>query len=451
MGTTGVTFNGSSSYAGDLQQAITRAVNIASLPLQQLNSSVTTLKGQATELSYLQSGFVYIQNALKSLTTAATGGNLSASIADKSIATVTLNASAAVAAGAYTLNVISTGSPTTSASNAGLPTVSDPTSTSISTSSSFTLTLNGSSVTINPTTNSLNSLAQAVNSSGAGVSATVINLGSPSAPEYHLSLQSTALGNVPIQLNDGAQDLLTTLSTGSLAQYQVNGQPATPISSASNTVTLAPGVTVNLLGTGQTTITVAPDSAASASAISTFVAGYNATVDELARNHGTAGGELTGQSIVFSLSQTLRDLVNFTGGSGSVTSLTDLGIIFDGTGHLSLDQSQFSAAIAAHPNDVSAFFGSGTVSGFLATANSVFDGLNNSTTGLFQAQQATLQNRISATNQQILDAQERVTTMQNQLLAQMTAADALLSKLQSQVTFMTQLFQAQNALKNSGG
>ncbi len=61
-----------------------------------------------------------------------------------------------------------------------------------------------------PPTNSLNALAQAINTSGAGVSATVINLGSPSAPSYTLSLQSTALGNIPIQLNDGTQDLLTT-------------------------------------------------------------------------------------------------------------------------------------------------------------------------------------------------------------------------------------------------
>ena len=96
----------------------------------------------------------------------------------------------------------------------------------------------------------MNALAQAINSSGAGVSATVLNLGSPSAPDYHLSLQSTALGNIAIQLNDGTQDLLTTLSTGTPAQYQVNGQPSTPISSDSSTVTLAPGSAVNLAGDG---------------------------------------------------------------------------------------------------------------------------------------------------------------------------------------------------------
>ncbi len=450
MGTTPATFNGSSSYASDLQQTITHAVAVASIPLNQLNSNVTALQSQSTELGYLQNGFNLIQTALQGLTTASAGGSLSATVGDNTIATANLNTSAAVTAGTYTLNVISIGSPTTSVSNASLPAVSDPSASSISTSGSYTLSVNGSNFTITPTTNSLNALAQAINSSGAGVSATVLNLGSPSAPDYHLSLQSTALGNVPIQLNDGSQDLLSTLSTGTPAQYQVNGQPATPISSDSSTVTLAPGLTVNLLGTGQTTVTVADDPTTTASSISSFVSAYNQTVDELATNRGQANGPLTGQSIVFSLQQALRDLTNYSGGSGSVTSFADLGLTFDGTGHLAFNQSQFASVAAADPGDLAAFLGPGTGSGFLASAANTISGLNDSTNGLFKLQQATIQNRILADNQKISDTQARITTMQNQLTAQMSAADALLSTLQSQNTFMLQLFQAQNAIAIQG-
>lgn len=397
MGTTAATFNGSSTYAADLQQVITQAVTVASIPLNQLNSNVTTLQGQSTELGYLQNGFNLIQTAIQGLTTASTGGSLSASVGDNTIATANLNTSAAVAAGTYTLNVISTGSPTTSVSNASLPAVSDPSASSISTSGSYTLSVNGSNFTVTPTTNSLNALAQAINSSGAGVSATVLNLGSPSAPDYHLSLQSTALGNIPIQLNDGSQNLLSTLSTGAPAQYQINGQPSTPISSDSSSVTLAPGLTVNLLGTGQTTVTVADDPTASASSISSFVSAYNQTVDELATNHGSAGGTLTGQSVVFSLQQALRDMTNFTGGSGSVASIADLGLTFDGTGHLVFNQSQFDSVAAADPGDLAAFMGTGTGSGFLASAANTLSGLNDPTSGLFVGQQATIENRIERT------------------------------------------------------
>jgi len=448
MGTTPVTFNGSSSYAADLQQTITHAVDIASIPLNQLNRNVTALQAQATEIGYLQNGFNLLQNAIKSLTAGVNGGGLSASVADDTIASANLVSSSTINAGTYSLNVINAGSPSVSVSNTGLPTVTDPTSTSISTASSYTLTVNGSTLTITPVANSLNALAQAINTSGAGVSATVINLGSPSAPSYTLSLQSTALGNIPIQLNDGTQDLLNTLSTGTQAQYQVNGQPATAISSSSSTVTLAPGLTVNLLHTGQTSITVANDPSAASTAISSFITAYNATVDELATNRGTAAGPLSGQGIVFSLGQTLRGLVGFTGGAGSVTTLADLGVTFDGKGHLAFDQEQFASVAAANPGDLASFLGNGKGSGFLAAASSIIDGVTNPSNGIFQAQQATIQHRIDADNLEISDTQDRINTMQTQLTAQMSAADALLSKLQSQVSFMTQLFQAQNAIAN---
>jgi len=450
LGSGTATFNGSSTYAAQLQQTITQAVTVASIPLNQLNANVTTLEGQSTELTTLQNDFSSIQTALQSLTTASNGGNLSASVADSTVATATLNSGASVTAGTYALNVINAGSPTTSLSNSTLPTVADPSATSISTSSSYTLSVNGSNFTITPSTNTLNALAQAINSSGAGVNATVINLGSPSAPSYSLSVQSAALGNIPIQLNDGTQNLLTTLSTGTPAQYQINGQPSTPISSDSSAITLAPGLTVNLVGTGQTTISVTPDSTAAANAISSFVTAYNASVTELANNRGTAGGTLSGQSIVFTLQQTLQDVANFSGGSGSVTSLTDLGLTFDSFGNLQFNQSQFTSVAASDPSDLAAFLGTGTGSGFLASATTALTGLTDPTDGIFQGQQATIQTQVNSDNQEISDTQARITTMQNQLTAQMSAADALLSTLESQNSFMTELLQTQNANANAG-
>ena len=126
MGTTPISFNGSSTYAADLQQNITHAVAIASIPLNQLNANVTALQGQSTEVGYLQNGFVMLQNAIKSLAAGANGGGLSATVSDDTVATENLNSGSAVTPGTYALNVINAGSPTTSVSNTGLPTVADP-------------------------------------------------------------------------------------------------------------------------------------------------------------------------------------------------------------------------------------------------------------------------------------------------------------------------------------
>ncbi|MGD1090849.1 MAG: flagellar filament capping protein FliD [Bryobacteraceae bacterium] len=452
MGTTpAATFNGNSQYAGDLQQAITNAVTVASIPMDNLQTNVTTLQSQSSELSALQSSFSSLQSAIQSISSATTGaGGLTASASNTAVASVSIDSTSDATAGTYTLNVKGLGAPTTTLSEVG-STVSDPSSTSISSASSFTLTVGSSTFTIAPTANTLDALAQAINSANAGVNATIVNLGSSSAPDYRLSLQSTTLGDETIQLNDGSQNLLTTLTPGSDAQYQVDGQPSTPISSNSDTVTIAPGVSVSLLGTGQTTVTVASDPSAAANALSSFVAAYNAASQTLGQNHGTSGGPLTGQSIIFELEQALRNISGYAGGSGVATSMADLGLTFnDSSGALSFDASQFESVAASNPNDVANFLGSiSGDTGFLGSTNDLLTGLDDTTNGTIQASINTLNTQITSDQTQITTDQANITTMQNSLTAQMVQADTLISSLESQVTYFTDLFTAtQDAIAN---
>ena len=109
--TTPATFNGTSTYAGDLQNAITQAVNIASAPLNQLNANVSTLQGQNSELSTLQTDFSAIQAAIQNLDQATNGGNLTATNSTNTVASVAFDSSSAVAGGTYTLNVTNPGAP----------------------------------------------------------------------------------------------------------------------------------------------------------------------------------------------------------------------------------------------------------------------------------------------------------------------------------------------------
>ena len=70
--------------------------------------------------------------------------------------------------------------------------------------------------------------------------ATIVNVGGSTSPDYRLSLQGTKYAPTSIQLNDGTQDLLTTLSTGSYVSYQVNGADTTATSD-SRTFSILPG------------------------------------------------------------------------------------------------------------------------------------------------------------------------------------------------------------------
>src|SRR5581483_6560272 len=113
----------------------------------------------------------------------------------------------------------------------GLTTVSDPSVSNIDSATSYTLTVNGQNYSISNPSGTLNGLAQAINSSSANLQASIINIGSSSSPDYRLSVQSLNYAPDSIQLNDGTNNLLNTLSTGTNVTYQVNGQPNTPISS----------------------------------------------------------------------------------------------------------------------------------------------------------------------------------------------------------------------------
>jgi flagellar hook-associated protein 2 len=430
------TFNGTSKYASDLQQSLTRAVAIASLPLTAMQNQLKTLQDRSTAMGTVDTDFAAVQTAIQNLDSA-TASN-SADVSDPKV--LQANADSTALAGTYTVKILDPGAQTTTVSGSGLPTVQDPSSTSITSSSTLTLTVNGSSFSIAPASNNLEALAEAINSAGANVSATILNEGSPSAPDYRLSVQSTALGNVTIQLNDGSQDLLNTLSTGTLAQYQVNGQPTTPISSDSHTVTISPGVTVNLLQAGSSTVTVARSDAGLASALTSLVSAYNAAVDDLAQNRGQAGGALTGDSLVSSLSQQLRNLAGYTGGSGSVQNIADLGLTFNATGHLSFDQNKFNSVASADPADLAIFLGSASSGGFIKSASDILTGLEAPVDGTIVAALNSANDQITAQNQKITDEQGRINQLQTNLTAQISAADAAIATLQSQLSYFTSLF-----------
>ena len=435
-------FSGMSNYSQDLNNAISREVQIASLPIELLQNDVNDLTNQSNELQTLSGDFSSVQSAVSSLASAA-GNMLSASVSNGSVATATLGSGAI--AGSYTLQVTNLGSYSDALSVDGLATVTEPASQNISSSGSYTLTVGTTTTPISYSGGNLNGLAQAINNADAGVQATVVDVGSNSAPDYRLSLQSDQLGTVSMQLNDGAQNLLpaTDNTPGALAEYSVNGQS---IQSDSDTVTLAPGLTVQLTGTGSgasTTVTVAQNPSGVGNALQSFVSAYNSAVAELGRNRGQSGGALAGESLVYDLTDDLQGLANYANGNGAINSLATLGVTFnDTTGQLSFDQSAFDSATSGKTAALAQFMGSATGGGFLETATNAMAGLLDPTSGVLTEEIASNQANIAGTNTQITNEQNQVTQLQTNLTQQMAAADAMIYELQQQATEIQDMFTA---------
>jgi flagellar hook-associated protein 2 len=439
MSTTSSIFAGTSRYSTDFQQVVDRAVSIASLGLMQMESDKTALSDDSTALSSLGTKFSALGSAVAGLETATGGGSYVLSNSDGAV--VMANLSSGALAGVYEIEVISAGSYTSAMSADGLASVADPSAENISAAASFTLTVDGEEYTIEPEANTLSALAEAINQSDAEVEATIVNIGPPEAPDYRLSLWSTKLGAVSVQLNDGSQDLLTTIAAGTLATYKVNGQPSSPISTDTRTVTVSPGLTVTLLKAGTAELTVSRSASGISSALGSFVSAYNAALDELDLHRGEEAGALAGNSLLFTLSDTMRAVAGYSGTSGGISSLADLGLSFDDQGKLSLDTAAFASA-AEDFQALLDFLGTSTTDGFLKYATDALAALNDDTDGLIQAEIDSVADQIRAQDDKIAAEQDRIDLMEENLLAQMAAADALIASLEQQVLYFTGLFES---------
>jgi len=438
-------FTGSSQFANDLQNVIARSVSLASQPLQQLQTQQATFTSQLNAAQSLENVISSLNSSVQSVGSS-TSNPISTSISNTSV--LSANATSSALPGSYIVNVSNAGSFSTAKSSDGLPSVSDPTSQNISSSSTYTLTVGTNTVNLKLSSNNLNALAAAINSSGAGVQATIINVGS-STPDYRLALQATNLGNQSIQLNDGTSNLLTSLSTGTNAVYTVNGLPSGGISTTTQNVTIAPGLTATLNATGTSTINVSNSSSSITNSLQGLVNAYNSAVAELAKSHGQNAGPLAGDSTISVVTQALQNLVTYTGGSGSIHSLADLGVQFTKQGTLTFDSTALNSFTPGQISDALSFLGTSS-SGFLQSATNTLNGLLDPSSGV-------ITNDINGYSQNITDINNRITTQQNQitllqtnLTNQMAAADAMLSTLESQNSFLTQLFQTTNANNNAG-
>jgi flagellar hook-associated protein 2 len=433
---TSAIFNGSSTYSSDFQSAITRSVQIASLPITQLQSDVTTFQTQSTELTSLDSEFTALQTSIQSIDQSLSGSSFSSTISNPAVVSTTVGDGAVE--GDYAIQVSDVGAYATSltastwASPAGA-------------ANTYQLEIGSSSYNISPADNSAASVASAINSQeGDKVQATVVNVGSNATPDYRISLQSTMLGDTPVDLQLNGTSLQTPQAVGRVAQYIVNNSGLT-VSSNTRSVAIATGLTVNLLSTSGSPvdITLTRSTAALSSALTSFVTAYNASVDGVDNDRGQAGGPLQGKPVMLSLSQALSSISTYNSPGSSISGLSGLGLTLNQNGHLTFSTTSLLSTELTNAAGVASFLGSASGGGFLLQASNILAGLEDPTTGLIKTSENDFQNQITKTNATITADQNQVSLLQTNLTNQMSAADAAIAVMQQQSSYLTEMFQAQ--------
>jgi len=409
------------------------------LPVTQLTNQESVLQSQSTELSSINSDLTALQTAIQGVD-AAMSGSYQAQVSNPDLVSASVGAGAV--SGTYSIEVDSAGAYASSLS------ASNWTGTSSDAGGTYSLVIDNTPYNIQSTDGSASSVAAAINQQyGGQVQATVVNVGSAANPDQRISLQGTTLGAHTLDIQDSSGDSLQNQGPdGSEASYIVDGSGNT-VSSDSPSVTIATGLTVNLLSAdvgNPATITVTGTDDALTQALTSFTSAYNKVVVDTQSQRGQSAGPLQGQSILSEITQVVANLATYVAPSDSaVNGLASLGLKLGEDGQLTFNSQTLDSAYNSSSGAVTSFLGSATGGGWLESATNALTDLVDPTVGLVTNEENSLQTRTTALSNQITTKNDQITTLKTNLTQQMAAADTLISTIEQQDTFLTQMLQAE--------
>lgn len=386
----------------DINGIVSKLMQAESQPLAALQKKEASYQAKLSAYGSLSGSLSSLQTALGTLNNLSTFQGVNATSADTTI--FTASAASGASAGTYNVNITQLAQAQTIAS-AGQASTTATIGAGTATKLTFQFgTINGGtltngtysgasftpdadhatvSVTIDNTNNSLQGIRDAINKANIGVTASIVSDGS--ATPNHLVIKSNSTGatssmKISVTAPDGtpggdaalnsllaydptATQNMTQSAAGQSAALTVNG---IAITSATNTVTGAiDGTTLNLVKVGSSNLTVSANTAAVTSAVNGFVKAYNdlnKTIKSLTGYDASTkqAGLLLGDATVNNIQSQLRKVMAspLTDSSGSLTTLSQVGISIDKTGVMSLDSGKLSSAMGSNMKDVTALFSS---------------------------------------------------------------------------------------------
>jgi flagellar hook-associated protein 2 len=416
----------------DVSQFVTLALagdqaNITQLQKQQtaLSSQTTALAQITTDLNNLQQASFALSDplgALNGLTTTSSNSGV-----------VTATAASSAQAGTHNVTVSALATTSSYYSNS-LP------ASSVLAAGSFSVqigTAPAATITIDSTNNTLAGLAEAINTKGIGVQASVIS----DANGSRLALVSATTG-LPGDLTVSSNTTGLTFTkavTGSNASLVVDG---VPISSTSNTVSGAiNGVTSALPGTS-VAITTAPDTTQATAAVNSFVSAYNTAIKDInaqfsVLSDGSGGGPLEADGSLREAQAALLAAVSYsTAGNNGAVNLESIGVSLNNDGTLTANAATLTSALASNFSGVQAFL-QATTTGFANNLSNVLTNVTDSSTGTLGLDATGISQSSQALSQQISDLQAALAVKQaalTQTYAQVNVTLQELPLLQQQLS-----------------
>jgi flagellar hook-associated protein 2 len=332
------------------------------------------------------------------------------------------------------------------------------------------ISVNGTAtnVVIDSTNNTLEKLRDAINDSGAAVTATIVNVSAGAVADYRLVVQSEQTGTANAVAISGAltggPDVFPgggqIVQAATDAVFAVNGLNVTR---SSNTISdVIPGVTFTLLNEGDkdgvidatdptAKVNVAADDSPITNAIDELIKNFNA-VNEIVNKQFTLDpnsnrqGSTAGDAALRGMLSRVRKELGAAGGTGAgYVYLSDIGIKFEKDGSLSLDQGKLADALQKDPTAVANLFLT-KENGIGKRLPDAIDDFISTVDGSLVFRRKGISQSIKQIDDKIAREEKRITTLEEQLVKKFSALEELVSQLKSQGEFLTQQLSAlQNA------
>jgi len=322
------------------------------------------------------------------------------------------------------------------------------TSDVVGTSGSITITVAGEDTTIDVSeangNNTLSTLVDAINDEVDGATAYILNDGG--ANPYRLVVVSDDTGAAnTIEISDtlagGTAPTFTEQIAAADAEIDMAGLP---IYSSTNTFNdVIPGVTMQAVSAGTTTVSVDLDSEGIVTIAQEFVDAYNAVAgfidDYTGMEEGGSVSSLAGDSdVLASVATSLQTVMSSLFASGDLQGTSILGFATQQDGTLELDTAKLTDALADYPDDALEIMAG--ENGIFATMDGRLDVVLDPDYGSLALRQESLDDQIDDVQEQIDDANAAMELYEEALRQQFTNLEMVLAQMQSMSTYLTQLF-----------
>lgn len=248
--------------------------------------------------------------------------------------------------------------------------------------------------------------------------------------------------NVDFDTSNGGSDVVTRAGN---AVFSIDG---VPMVSASNKVTGAPGVQLELKATtdttGPVTLSSSKPTESLTEAVNNVVAAYNEMLASVNKATDAITGDLRADPAAQSLKRSLQKLsiADLTGAKdGSPTTLAAIGVATNNDGTLRVDKDMLTKALASNPDAVEAMFAAGTGSdktvgtSLPAALNRIAATAKSTTLGLGASDKRYAEAQTVLAKEQAKVAEQTETTS-TRMTQQFAASEARVAAYKAQQTFM---------------